>query len=93
MSKIFITALLATTYILGTLNKGTEYPTCGTIVSVNYDTDVAVFEDLSGNKWGFYGVEDFIEGDIVAVTMNDKGTDIIYDDEIVRVKYCGYKED
>lgn len=93
MNKIIITALMATTYIIGTLNKGTEYPTCGEIVSVNYETDVAVFEDFNGFQWGFYGVEDWMVGDTIAVIMNDKGTPTIFDDEIVDMKYCGYKED
>ena len=92
MKNLIITTLLTAALTLGTFNNTTEYPTCGKIVSVNYETDVAVFEDFNGFRWGFYGVEDFLIGDIVAVIMNDNGTETIFDDQIVDIKYCGYEE-
>lgn len=91
MKKLIITALLSAS-LLGAFDNSKEYPTCGKIVSVNYETDVAVFEDFNGFQWGFYGVEDWMVGDTIAVIMNDQGTPTIFDDVIVDAKYCGYEE-
>ena len=65
------------------------YPNCGQVMSVNADSDTVVFEDGSGNQWEFVGAEDWETGDIVAVIMNDNGTDEIKDDIVVQCKYCG----
>ena len=92
MKKLIITALLTTSMALGTFSNSKEYPTCGTVVSVNHETDVVVFEDFNGLRWGFKGAEDWMVDDIIAVIMNDQGTETIFDDEIVDVKYCGYVE-
>ena len=93
MKKMIIIALLITaSFLLGAYSRDNskEYPTCGIIVDVNYDTDVATFEDFNGFQWSFYGVEDWMTGDIIAVIMNDNNTETIFDDKIVDYKYCGY---
>ena len=96
MKRMIVVALLiASSFLLGAYsrNNSKDYPTCGKIVSVNYKTDVAVFEDFNGFQWGFEGVEDWMIGDIIAVIMNDNGTETIFDDTIKDVKYCGYIEE
>ena len=92
MKNLIIATLLTTTLALGSINNTSNYPTCGTIISVNYETDVAVFEDHNEFRWGFKGVEDYLVGDIVAVIMNDQGTETIFDDQIVKIRYCGYED-
>lgn len=69
------------------------YPSCGIVVEVNYEEDYIVIEDFYGNAWIFEGVEDWIEGDIVAVIMDDNGTEQIEDDIIIDIRYCGTMED
>lgn len=53
------------------------------------DNDKVVCVDYNENVWVFEGIEDWQEGDIVAMMMDTCGTDTIYDDEIVDVRYCG----
>lgn len=65
------------------------YPNAGKIESVNIPDDTVTICDESGNLWDFYGVEDWQEGDKVAMIMSDNRTEIIYDDEIVDVRYIG----
>lgn len=72
------------------IRKAKEYPTCGEVVEVDYENDLVVVEDFNGNLWEFEGCEDWLEGDIASMIMNDCGTPEIYDDEIVTVKYSGY---
>lgn len=67
------------------------YPTTGVIVDLEYDNDLVVWQDFSGNVWDFKGIEDFAIGDRIALIMNTNGTPIIYDDECVKVKYCGWE--
>lgn len=62
------------------------------VVDVNYETDIVTCEDFNGNAWDFYGCEDWLEGDICSMVMYNHGTVIIYDDEIINVRYCGWFE-
>ena len=73
-------------------DKPQDYPTCGVVVEVNYKNDLVVVEDFNGNLWEFEGCEDWLEGDIASMIMNDCGTPEIYDDEIITVRYSGYVE-
>lgn len=66
------------------------YPTCGIVTEVNYTENMVTFTDFNGNSWSFYGTEDWIAGDIASAIMDKMGTDIIYDDEVLSVRYCGY---
>lgn len=65
------------------------YPTAGVITEVNREADTVTFTDANGNAWSFYGAEDWMEGDTCAAIMDRRGTDTIYDDAIVAVRYCG----
>lgn len=65
------------------------YPTAGVITEVNREADTVTFTDANGNDWSFYGAEDWIEGDTCAAIMDRRGTDTIYDDAVVAVRYCG----
>ena len=66
------------------------YANTGVVTEVN-GTEI-VFVDFSGNEWIFLSdAGDWSEGDRVAVIMDSVGTDIIYDDEVLAVKYCGWE--
>lgn len=43
--------------------------------------------DWDGNEWIWEGAEDWDIGDYATATMNTNGTEIIYDDIIVNLKY------
>lgn len=65
------------------------YPKSGIVTDVNETKNSVTVMDLNGNEWSFSGSEDWIPGDNVAMIMDDQGTTIIYDDEIVSVRYEG----
>lgn len=64
------------------------YPTAMEVVSI--ENDLVTVQTSTGIAYQFYGAEDLAEGDLVALIMDSKGTDIVYDDEIVKVQYAGY---
>lgn len=68
------------------------YPMVTKVVKLDRENDVVTCEDFNGYLWQFDGCEDWQEGDICSMIMNDNGTPKIFDDEIVSVKYDGYFE-
>ena len=69
------------------------YPRCGVVVEVNYDEGTVAVEDGADQVWVFEGCEDWMEGDLAAMIMDDNGTpDSIYDDVILDVLYGGASE-
>lgn len=66
------------------------YPDTMIVVDFCYSTDEVILEDCTGNLWSFYGIDDWEINDVASVLMNDKGTDEIYDDEIIMANYCSY---
>ena len=68
------------------------YPMVTKVVKLDRENDVVTCEDFNGYLWQFNGCEDWQEGDICSMIMNDNGTPKIFDDEIVSVKYDGYFE-
>lgn len=57
---------------------------------IDYTTDTVTVVDFNGFEWQFNGVEDYDTKDIICLVMNDKGTELIFDDEIVSTKYDGW---
>lgn len=96
MTKLIalINALIAMlTAFVGTLAKPADenlYALTTQVVQVDYENDVVVCQDFNGDLWTFEGCEDWLYGDIASMVMNDKGTPIKYDDEIISVRYGGW---
>lgn len=67
----------------------TLYPLTTVVTEINIKTDMVYCTDTNGNTWSLTGVEDYSTGDIVSLLINNKGTEAIYDDEIINHKYCG----
>lgn len=65
------------------------YAKTAVVIDVNPDENVVACEDHEGEVWEFYGTEDFEEGDILGLLMDDMGTETIFDDEIVEYNYNG----
>lgn len=67
-----------------------QYPETGIVTNVDYIVDAVEVTTFDGHHFEFYGAEDWWNGDIVALTMNDNGTDHVTDDEIIDTKYGGH---
>ena len=65
------------------------YAQAGIVTRVDRAEDTVTVTTQNGHMWEFYGAEDWMEGDIAALLMDDMGTAEIVDDEIVSVRYCG----
>lgn len=75
-----------------TREKENWYPMGGVIIELSQPIDTVTVRDFNGNLWQFKGIEDLSVGDCVAMIMDSKGTPLIKDDEIVRVRYDGWLE-
>lgn len=65
------------------------YPMTALVTEVNGTSDLVTVTNANGLQYQFYGVDDWIEGDVASLIMNDKGTELVYDDEIVSARYSG----
>lgn len=95
MKKTAIICALFTLFgiIMGIVACAETYPTTFIVSKTDYTTDTLELQDFNGEIWIMYGIEDITEGDIIAAIMDDNNTPIIYDDVIVKIRYCGYIED
>ena len=65
------------------------YPATAVVIGFDAESDEVFAEDYNGNVWAFTGIEDWEVGDFAAFVMSDAGTESVYDDEIVSVRYAG----
>ena len=63
------------------------YPLLTTITEVDRNKDLVTVEDNNGFIWQFEGTDDWEEGDLCNCLMNSKGTEKIFDDEIIMTRY------
>lgn len=70
--------------------EASEYPLTTVVVEIDEENDIVSVIDFTGNCWGFYGVEDWMVGDICSIIMDDHGTPFNYDDIILAIRYGGY---
>lgn len=66
------------------------YPMTCKVVEVNTTDDVVIAIDATGNEWEWNGVDDWQFGDCVSMIMNDNGTNEIYDDIIISIRYSAW---
>lgn len=64
------------------------YPATMEVVSI--ENDLVTVQTSTGIAFQFEGAQDLVEGDLASIIMDSKGTDIVYDDGIVKVQYAGY---
>lgn len=89
----FIAAVNLFVFTGGTAAKIEEiYPLTTIVIETDYITDVVTVEDFNGNQWQFEVVEDWMVDDICSLIMYNNGTEIIYDDQIVKAHYNGWFE-
>lgn len=69
---------------------GNYYARTTIVVEVDRNNDLVTVEDSTGNRWQFYGAEDWQEGDCASLLMWDNGTDTILDDEVQGAHYSAW---
>lgn len=91
-----IIAVLGLFYLIGYesayISKANLYPKSGAVIYVDKAGDVILIEDLVGHRWIYGGAEDWLEGDMVSMIMDSRGTEQIKDDEIIKIQYEGWRE-
>lgn len=70
--------------------NGRLYPETAIVREVDCKADEVTVECFNGNLFVFKGTDDWDTNDICSMLMYDNGTPIVYDDEILSVKYSGY---
>lgn len=91
-----ITAV-ASYFMVYTANASTEcnqnfYPETAMVTQVNKDLVTVICQN--GNIFKFEdNTEEWIEGDICSMIMDNKGTVSVYDDKVVSARYSGYVND
>lgn len=68
--------------------KANEYPQ--TMIVTEVKNNVVTIETATGYQYQFEGAEDWEVGDFCSCIMNSKGTETIFDDEIVQTRYSGW---
>ena len=92
MKKVFAIIVLFTMIIAFSAAHAEIYPQTFIVDMIDSAQNALVLVDINGNEWIWFGVEDYDVGDIVAAIMDDNGTEIIYDDAIITIRYTGYVE-
>lgn len=68
---------------------GNLYPATLVVKEVDYATNIVCIRNANGFEYTFYGVEDWVVGDICSALMDDCGTEIIIDDKVILPIYSG----
>lgn len=88
---IAIVALFVMVFAFSTA-RAEIYPQTFFVNDIDHAQDMLILIDFNGNEWLWSGIEDYEKGDIIAAIMEDNGTEIIYDDIIINIRYSGYIE-
>lgn len=75
-------------YVTDTTNR--YYPRTAVVTEVDYANDIVSAIDATGNIWEMTETDDWLEGDVVSMLMDDNGTPEILDDRIVKAYYSGF---
>lgn len=93
-SVVMITVVMMCAVLVGAVNAQEDtsnyYALVGEVVVIDTVKDEVTVQDFNGNLWVFTGCEDWIIGDSCGMVMDTMNTPVIYDDEILSVKYQGW---
>lgn len=92
MKRIAKMVLMLVVLLTMTAAKAETYPKVFVVHEIDRVTDTMTLVDFNGWLWDVYGVEDYEIGDVVGAIVDDVGTEVIYDDEIQCIRYCGWLE-
>ena len=84
MKKIFL-AIFTILFIIILLPFATTKKIDAKVYSIT--KNIIIFEDISGNLWAWNNKNEiFLENQEVTLYINDKSTDFLKDDEIIKIK-------
>lgn len=91
MKKLIATILMALALIPTSCApvQSETYTREMTVTEINTAEDVVVLVCTEGHEWAFYGVENWLVGDMCICTMDSNGTKDITDDAIIFTTYNG----
>lgn len=92
MKKIVAIITLSIVVVAFPVAYAETYPQAFIVNAIDLAQDAIILMDSNGNEWVWFGIEDYYVGDIVAAIMDDSGTEVIYDDTIIMIRYSGYIE-
>ena len=66
---------------------GNLYAICATVTDINYNYNTITFTDLDGEMWAAYDTETwkYTDSQIYCLLFNNNGTEMLYDDEIIKI--------
>lgn len=80
--------------VITLLANGIIYPAVGIVTKVDYETDMVTVQKATGVEYQFEGVEDLLEGDVMALLMyNNLTPETNADDVVLSARYGGYIAD
>lgn len=89
---LIIMVMFTVAFACAPTNKTELYSITTVVYELDRENDLVTVKDANGNLWQFESCEDWEINDICSMLMNDCGTTLIYDDEIVMVRYNGTTE-
>lgn len=92
MKKILTAIILSVIIAVLPAAYAEIYPQTFIVNAIDPAQDAVILIDSNGDEWIWFGIEDYYVDDIVAAIMDDNGTEIIYDDTIIMIRYSGYIE-
>lgn len=69
------------------------YPETAVVWALEEETDTVWVSTATGYLYGFPGIEDYCQGDVVSLIMHDNGTEYIMDDTVLISRYSGFFRD
>lgn len=90
MKKLTTIALILILTTIALTACAEMYPQTAKVVTVDYDTDTVTVVTYMGFTYTFSECEDWMEGDGVALIMDDNGTEGITDDLVLMARYTAW---
>lgn len=88
MKKLIVTMILTILLVTCIAYANAEqYSTLFKVIDLNWENDLVIFVDCVGFEWVWEGIEDIEIGDIFSAIMDTCGTEEIFDDKIIDIKY------
>ena len=87
--KKFFSIFIITLILFSQFAFAEIYPKAFIVVDTIPETDTVTLWDSTGHVWKWFGVEDWMPGDIAVAIMDDNNTEIIFDDKILILQYSG----